>query len=74
MSRSEIRDTVSLIEFQYLVAKPDGIRHMRETHELGLFTESEIREALLASGLRLEEREPTGLAGDRRLYVARNTT
>jgi SAM-dependent methyltransferase len=74
VSRSEVRGTVSRIEFRYLVATPDGIRHMSEVHELGLFSEAEMEAALLASGLRLERREEAGLAGGRGLYVARNAT
>ncbi|MFC1660464.1 class I SAM-dependent DNA methyltransferase [Gemmatimonadota bacterium] len=70
VGRSEVQNGVSLIEFQYLVAQPGGIRHMKEIHELGLFTKSEMREALLAAGLQIVQEEERGLVGDRGLFVA----
>ncbi len=61
---------VSWIEFQYLVAEPHEIRHLREVHELGLFTEEEMLEALQAGGFQEVEFDPEGLTG-RGLYLAR---
>jgi len=70
VSRSEVRDRISWLEFQYLVGEPSGIRHLKEVHELGLFTEEEMMEALLAGGFDDVEFDPKGLTG-RGLYVAR---
>ena len=70
VSRSEVRDRISWIEFQYLVAEPHEIRHLREVHELGLFTEEEMLEALQAGGFQEVEFDPEGLTG-RGLYLAR---
>ncbi len=70
VSRSEVRGKISWLEFQYLIGKPEEIRHLREVHELGLFTESEMREALLAGGFETVEFDTEGLTG-RGLYLAR---
>ena len=69
MSRTIVRDGVSRIEFEYLVARPGGIEHLSETHELGLFTEEVMVRALEGAGLQVtQDRE--GLMG-RRVYVGR---
>jgi SAM-dependent methyltransferase len=70
VSRSEVRGRVSWLEFQYLVADPHGIRHLVEEHELGLFTETEMMDALERSGFRDVRFDPEGLTG-RGLYLAR---
>jgi SAM-dependent methyltransferase len=70
ISRSEVRDRVSWLDFQYLIGKPEEIRHLREVHELGLFTESDMREALLAGGFERVEFDREGLTG-RGLFLAR---
>jgi SAM-dependent methyltransferase len=70
VSRSEVRDRISWIEFQYLVAEPSQIRHLTEVHELGLFTQEEMLEALRAGGFHEVDFDPDGLTG-RGLYVAR---
>ncbi len=71
VSRSEIRDGISWLEFQYLIAEPREIRHLREVHELGLFTEEEMMAALQTGGFGDVEFDPEGLTG-RGLYLARN--
>ncbi len=70
VSRSEVRDRISWLEFQYLIAEPSAIRHLKEVHELGLFTEEEMMEALHAGGFDSVEFDPEGLTG-RGLYVAK---
>ena len=70
LTRTEIRGRISWMEFQYLVADPSEIRHLKEVHELGLFTEEEMLEALQLGGLHDVEFDREGLTG-RGLYLAR---
>ena len=42
---------VTVLDFHYLVATPDGVEHFTEHHELGLFTEEEYRAAFTRAGL-----------------------
>jgi SAM-dependent methyltransferase len=51
MNVSEIVDGISILDFHYLVATPDGVRHFTERHELGLFTPEEYLAAFQACGL-----------------------
>lgn len=69
MNTSVVRDGISVLDFHYLIGTPDGVRHIRETHELGLFTRKEMEEGLAAGGLELVEYDPRGMTG-RGLYVA----
>ena len=70
VSRSEVRDRVSWLEFHYLVADSEGIRHLDEEHELGLFTQEEMLGALRGAGFEEVDFDTDGLTG-RGLYVAR---
>ena len=70
VSRSEVRDRVSWLEFHYLVADFEGIRHLDEEHELGLFTQEQMLEALRGAGFEEVDFDADGLTG-RGLYVAR---
>jgi len=67
MSRSGQSRKVSLIEFQYLIGTPKGIKHYTETHELGLFSHEEYLDAFVAAGLRVVH-DKKGLDG-RGLYI-----
>jgi SAM-dependent methyltransferase len=68
-SRLVVEERLSRIEFEYLVARPGGIEHLREVHELGLFTVAETLDCFDSAGLAVEH-EATGLTG-RGLYLAR---
>ncbi len=58
---------VSILEFDYLVATPEGTRHFTERHEAALFTDEQYRRALERAGLSVELDEE-GLIG-RGLYL-----
>ena len=67
VNRSRIVGGVSVLEFQYLVARADGIAHFTETHRLGLFTKDQHVQAFEAVGLSVDH-DPEGPMG-RGLYV-----
>ncbi len=72
MSLSGQRGRLSVIEFHYLVGRGEGIEHLTETHELGLFTRGEMERCFVASGYSDVEYDPEGLTG-RGLYTARTS-
>jgi ubiquinone/menaquinone biosynthesis C-methylase UbiE len=67
MSLGEVRGTVSVMDFEYLVGRPSGVTRAAERHELGLFTHAEMAAALEDAGLRVSYDEQ-GLSG-RGLYL-----
>lgn len=69
MGHSWVEDAISHLTFEYLVGSADGIRHVREIHELGLFTREQMCSCFDEAGLeaRYEGDGPSG----RGLYVAR---
>lgn len=67
VSRTLIEGTISRLEFEYLVGRPDGIEHRSEVHELGLFTQGEMEAAFQRAGLTVE-RLPEALR-TRGMYV-----
>jgi hypothetical protein len=58
---------VSILDFDYLVATPEGTRHFTERHEAALFTDEQYRQAFERAGLAVELDEE-GLIG-RGLYL-----
>jgi SAM-dependent methyltransferase len=70
-SHSQIRGRISILRFDYLVTRPDGITHATEIHELGLFTIDETIACFRQAGLAVEY-EPEGFFG-RGLYLATRT-
>jgi SAM-dependent methyltransferase len=48
---SGIEGTVAILDFQYLVATPEGVEHFTERHELGLFTAEQYMAAFTEAGL-----------------------
>jgi len=69
MNVNEVRGTVSVLNFHYLVATAAGVQHFTELHELGLYTKEEYLEGFRAAGLQTAY-EPEGLIG-RGMYVGR---
>ena len=68
-SHVEVSGRLSTLLFEYEISGPDGVRSVRETHELGLFTTSEMFSCFFDAGLQVSH-DPVGLTG-RGLYVAR---
>ena len=68
VARTKVVGAVSRHEFEYLIARPSGIEHLSEVHELGLFPRSAMTEAFEATGFKVEF-DPEGLTG-RGLYIA----
>lgn len=60
-----------LLEFEYLIADAEGVRHVPESHSIGLFTVEEIGAAIRAAGLGWTFDSP-GLTG-RGLHLGRRT-
>lgn len=69
MSTSERRDDLAVLNMAYLVATPEGIEHMTEQHELGLFDMKDYEAAFNACGLR-EAADTAPLKG---VYTNRGT-
>ncbi|MBI4280328.1 MAG: class I SAM-dependent methyltransferase [Armatimonadetes bacterium] len=67
MNVSRVVDRVSVLDFHYLVATPEGVEHFVERHELGLFAREEYEDAFTAAGLTVSF-DPEGLTG-RGLWV-----
>jgi len=72
ISHTGKKGKISLLEFQYLVGTPKGIKHSTEVHEMGLFTNEEYMDAFLSAGLKTYH-DKKGLDG-RGLYIGRKST
>lgn len=70
VSRNEIDGRISRLRFEYEIESAQGIRRASEVHELGLFTQEEMRMAFSAAGL-VTTYDPVGLSG-RGLWMARD--
>lgn len=69
MYTSNSDGVLTVLDIHYLIGTPAGVEHFVERHELGLFTDSEYREAFAAAGLEVEyDRE--GLFG-RGMFLGR---
>jgi predicted TPR repeat methyltransferase len=68
MNVSAIRESISIIDFHYLVATTDGVEGFSEKHELALFTHEQMMSAFRIAGFNEIRHDPIGLT-DRGLYV-----
>ena len=60
---------ISILDFEYLIATPDGVRRATETHRLLLTTHATMATWFEAAGLRATF-DPAGPSG-RGLFIAR---
>lgn len=69
MNLSETDGRMSVLGFHYLVGTADGVRHLEETHRLGLFTREEMEGCFSDAGMDVQyfENGPSG----RGLYIGR---
>jgi SAM-dependent methyltransferase len=70
MTRSWRVDDRTYLDMQYLIGTDDGIEHVTEDHETGLYGADVYRDAFAAAGCSVEV-DPEGLIG-RGLYVGVN--
>jgi trans-aconitate methyltransferase len=71
MSHAAQNGRRSILQFEYLLGRPDGIQRFSERHELGLFTVAEMTSCFEDAGFTVTHRED-GLT-DRGLYLAHPT-
>lgn len=67
MYTSEVEGRIAILDINYLVGTPQGIKYFTERHELGLFTAEEYQCAFENAGLSVSY-DPVGLFG-RGMYV-----
>lgn len=67
MGLGHVEGRVSVLNFEYLIGRADGITRAAERHELGLFTHPEMRAAMEDAGLRVSH-DAEGLSG-RGVYI-----
>ena len=67
INTSHVEGRLSYFDFHYLIGTPKGVEYFIERHELGLFTQEEMRTALAGVGLEVTYDEQ-GLMG-RGLYI-----
>lgn len=72
MSHSSVEGRISKLEFHYLIGREGGIDHRIEHHELGLFTQRELRDTFERAGYTSVQYDSSGLTG-RGLFVARTS-
>lgn len=69
VSRTVVDGAVSRLEFEYTIARPDGIERRSETHTLGLFTQEQMESAFRNAGLTVERRR--NVLRRRGVYIGR---
>lgn len=71
MNLTEIEGDLSILHFHYLIGTGDGITHLTERHELGLFSHDAYLAAFVAQDLAVAY-DAEGLTG-RGLYIGAKT-
>ena len=69
MNISARKGSLSIIDFHYLVGTSNGVQHITERHELGLFSVEEMKKAFKSAGL-IVTYDKDGFTG-RGIYIAR---
>jgi SAM-dependent methyltransferase len=69
-ARVAIEGRLSQLFFEYEITNATGTRHVKEVHELGLYTTEELLGAFQHAGLEVSF-DPEGLTDNRGLYLAR---
>ncbi|REK77007.1 class I SAM-dependent methyltransferase [Paenibacillus paeoniae] len=69
MSHSSTVGSISVLHFDYLIGRRDGIQHVQETLELGLFSREELTELFISEGLCVEYDEYEWIG--RGMYILR---
>jgi len=67
MNVVDVKGRLSIIEFHYLLGRPEGVEHFTELDEFGLFTHNEYLAAFRNAGLKARY-DRKGLIG-RGLYI-----
>ncbi|MBU0595682.1 class I SAM-dependent methyltransferase [Candidatus Bipolaricaulota bacterium] len=67
INTSQIVDGLSVFDLHHLIGTPEGVEHIVEHHEMGLWTVAEMTAAFEAAGLDVEY-DPEGITG-RGLYI-----
>lgn len=67
MYHGDQEDQLSILNFEYLVGSAQGIQHIKERHELGLFHPEEMLTVLQSTGMQVTV-DPEGISG-RGLYI-----
>lgn len=67
MSHADRSGDVSILNFEYLVGSKQGIQHLKERHELGLFSTEQLIQTFELTGMKVEY-DPIGISG-RGLYI-----
>jgi SAM-dependent methyltransferase len=68
MVHCEVIDRLSRLRFEYLVGNGDGIEHLSEVHDAGIFSVEEMLDCFDRAGLDVTH-DPVGIFG-RGLYIA----
>lgn len=63
MHTSKIKNGCGVYDIHYLVGTPEEISYFEEKHELGLFSDSQYRDAMIKAGLKIEHNQ-YGLFGE----------
>ena len=67
MNIVDVKGRLSILEFHYLLGRPEGVEHFTELDEFGLFTHNEYLAAFRSAGLKVKY-DRKGLIG-RGLYI-----